>query len=252
MITIKSAREIETMAQAGRIVGETLRLMREMVRPGLTTEDLDAAAESFIRSHDGATPSFKGLYGFPKTLCISVDEEIVHGIPSSRRVLSEGSIVSVDCGVHLGGLHADAATTIPVGRVSDAAERLMRVTAESLTAGIAAARRGNHVGDIGHAVQTVAEGAGYGVVRELVGHGIGSRFHEDPQVPNYGMPRRGPQLRSGMTIAIEPMITEGSPTTRTLDDKWTVVTADGRLSAHFEHTVAITDDGPRVLTDPGR
>jgi len=252
MITIKSAREIETMAQAGRIVGETLRLMREMVRPGLTTEDLDAAAETFIRSHDGATPSFKGLYGFPKTLCISVDEEIVHGIPSSRRVLSEGSIVSVDCGVHLGGLHADAATTIPVGPVSDAAERLMRVTAESLMAGIAAARRGNHVGDIGYAVQKVAEGAGYGVVRELVGHGIGSRFHEDPQVPNYGMPRRGPQLRSGMTIAIEPMITEGSPTTRTLDDKWTVVTADGMLSAHFEHTVAVTDDGPRVLTEPGR
>jgi methionyl aminopeptidase len=139
-----------------------------------------------------------------------------------------------------------------VGRVSDAAERLMRVTAESLAAGIAAARRGNHVGDIGYAVQKVAEGAGYGVVRELVGHGIGSRFHEDPQVPNYGLPRRGPQLRSGMTIAIEPMITEGNPTTRTLDDKWTVVTADGRLSAHFEHTVAITDDGPRVLTEPGR
>jgi methionyl aminopeptidase len=252
MITLKSLREIETMAEAGRIVGETLRLMREMVRPGLTTEDLDAAAESFIRGHDGATPSFKGLYGFPKTLCISVDEEIVHGIPSSRRVLAEGSIVSVDCGVHFGGLHADAATTIPVGRVSDAAARLMRVTEESLAAGIAAARRGNHIGDIGHAVQSVAEGAGYGVVRELVGHGIGSRFHEDPQVPNYGMPRRGPQLRSGMTIAIEPMITEGSPTTRTLDDKWTVVTADGKLSAHFEHTVAITDDGPRILTDAPR
>jgi methionyl aminopeptidase len=252
MITIKSARELETMAEAGRIVGETLRLMREIVKPGLTTEDLDAAAESFIRSHEGATPSFKGLYGFPKTLCISVDEEIVHGIPSSRRVLAEGSIVSVDCGVHFGGLHADAATTIPVGRVSAAAERLMRVTAESLKAGIAAARRGNHVGDIGHAVQTVAEGAGYGVVKELVGHGIGTRFHEDPQVPNYGMPRRGPQLRSGMTIAIEPMITEGSPSTRTLDDKWTVVTADGKLAAHFEHTVAITDDGPRVLTEPGR
>ena len=248
MITIKSLREIETMARAGRIVGETLRLMRDLAKPGLTTEDLDAAAESFIRSHDGATPSFKGLYGFPKTLCISVDEEIVHGIPSSRRVLAEGSIVSVDCGVYFGGLHADAATTIPVGRVSEHAERLMRVTEECLAAGVAAARRGNHTGDIGHAVQTVAEGAGYGVVRELVGHGIGSRFHEDPQVPNYGMPRRGPQLRSGMTIAIEPMITEGSPTTRTLDDKWTVVTADGKLSAHFEHTVAITDDGPRVLT----
>ncbi len=249
MITIKSPREIETMAEAGRIVGETLRLMREMVRPGVTTEDLDAAAESFIRGHPGAMPSFKGLYGFPKTLCISVDEEIVHGIPSSRRVLAEGSIVSVDCGVHFGGLHADAATTIPVGRVSEAAERLMRVTEESLAAGVAAARRGNHIGDIGHAVQTVAERAGFGVVRELVGHGIGTRFHEDPQVPNYGMPRRGPQLRSGMTIAIEPMITEGNPLTRTLDDKWTVVTADGKLSAHFEHTVAITDAGPRVLTD---
>lgn len=252
MITIKSPREIETMAEAGRIVGETLKLMRETVRPGLTTEELDAAAESFIRSHDGATPSFKGLYGFPKTLCISVDEEIVHGIPSSRRVLSEGSIVSVDCGVYFGGLHADAATTIPVGRVSAAAERLMRVTEESLAAGVAAARRGNHVGDIGHAVQAVAEAAGYGIVRELVGHGIGTRFHEDPQVPNYGMPRRGPQLRTGMTIAIEPMITEGNPSTRTLDDKWTVVTADGKLSAHFEHTVAITDAGPRVLTDAGR
>jgi methionyl aminopeptidase len=248
VITLKSPREIDTMAQAGRIVGQTLRLMREMVRPGLTTEALDAAAEAFIRGHAGATPSFKGLYGFPKTLCISVDEEIVHGIPSTRKVLAEGSIVSVDCGVYLGGLHADAATTIPVGAVSQEAERLMQVTEESLAAGVAAARRGNHIGDIGHAVQTVAERAGFGVVRELVGHGIGTRFHEDPQVPNYGMPRRGPQLRSGMTIAIEPMITEGGPATRTLDDKWTVVTADGKLSAHFEHTVAITDAGPRILT----
>lgn len=248
MITIKSRREIESMARAGRIVAETLVMLRGLVRPGMTTEELDAEAETFIRSHAGAVPSFKGLYGFPKTLCVSVDEEIVHGIPSPRTLLREGSIVSVDCGVHLEGLHADAATTIPVGRVSAAAERLMRVTEESLAAGIAAARRGNHVGDIGHAVQTVAEGAGYGVVRELVGHGIGTRFHEEPQVPNYGMPHRGPQLRSGMTIAIEPMITEGSPATRTLDDKWTVVTADGKLSAHFEHTVAITDEGPRILT----
>ena len=248
MITIKSRREIESMARAGRIVGETLVLLRGLVRPGVTTEDLDAAAEAFIRSHDGAVPSFKGLYGFPKTLCVSVDEEIVHGIPSTRRVLSEGSIVSVDCGVHLEGLHADAATTIPVGGVSAEAERLMGVTEQCLAAGIAAALRGNHVGDIGHAVQTLAEEAGYGVVRELVGHGIGTRFHEEPQVPNYGMPRRGPQLRSGMTIAIEPMITQGSPATRTLNDKWTVVTADGGLAAHFEHTVAITDQGPRVLT----
>ena len=248
MITIKSARELESMARAGRIVGETLAMLRGLVRPGLTTEDLDVAAEEFIRSHPGAVPSFKGLYGFPKTLCISIDQEIVHGIPSKKRVLEEGNIVSVDCGVYLEGMHADSATTIPVGAVSPAAERLMRVTEESLAAGIAAARRGNHVGDIGHAVQTVAEAAGYGVVRELVGHGIGARFHEEPQVPNYGSPHRGPQLRSGMTIAIEPMITEGNPTTRTLPDKWTVVTADGRLSAHFEHTVAITDDGPRILT----
>ncbi len=248
MITIKSAREIAIMARAGGIVAGTLVLMREIVRPGLTTEDLDAAAEAFIRSHDGASPSFKGLYGFPKTLCVSVDEEIVHGIPSTKRVLKEGSIVSVDCGVHLEGLHADAATTIPVGKVSTEAERLMKVTLDALLAGVAAARAGKHVGDIGHAVQGVAEAAGFGVVRELVGHGIGTRFHEDPQVPNHGQPGRGAQLKPGMTIAIEPMITQGDYRTRTLPDKWTVVTADGSLAAHFEHTIAITLDGPRVLT----
>ena len=248
MITLKSVREIEIMARAGRIVAGTLALMREIVRPGMTTEDLDAAAEEYIRGHDGAVPSFKGLYGFPKTLCISIDEEIVHGIPSPRRVLAEGSIVSVDVGVQLEGLHADSATTIPVGEVPPEAERLMAVTRDSLTAAIGQARVGNHVGDIGHAVQKVAEGAGFGVVRELVGHGIGCRFHEEPQVPNYGSPRRGPRLLEGMTIAIEPMITVGSPVTRTLGDKWTVVTADGSLSAHFEHTVAITANGPRILT----
>jgi methionyl aminopeptidase len=248
MITLKSSREIEIMARAGRIVAGTLALMRQIVRAGMTTEDLDAAAEAFIRGHEGAVPSFKGLYGFPKTLCTSIDEEIVHGIPSSRRVLSEGSIVSVDVGVQLEGLHADSATTIAVGRVAPATERLMEVTRESLAAAITQARVGNHVGDIGHAVQEVAEGAGFGVVRELVGHGIGTRFHEEPQVPNYGSPRRGPRLLEGMTLAIEPMITMGSPTTRTLSDKWTVVTADGSLSAHFEHTVAITADGPRILT----
>jgi methionyl aminopeptidase len=248
MITLKSSREIEIMARAGRIVAGTLELMRQIVRPGMTTEDLDAAAEKFIRGHDGAVPSFKGLYGFPKTLCISIDEEIVHGIPSPRRVLAEGSIVSVDVGVHLEGLHADAATTIAVGPVAPEAERLMQVTLQSLAAAIAQARIGNHVGDIGHAVQEVAEGAGFGVVRELVGHGIGTRFHEEPQVPNYGAPRRGPRLLDGMTLAIEPMITMGNPTTRTLNDKRTVVTADGSLSAHFEHTVAITTNGPRILT----
>ncbi|HYC33490.1 MAG TPA: type I methionyl aminopeptidase, partial [Gemmatimonadales bacterium] len=240
MVTLKSPREIEIMARAGRIVADTLAHMREILRPGMSTEDLDAAAEKFIRSHTGATPSFKGLYGFPKTLCTSIDEEIVHGIPSTKRVLEEGSIVSVDVGVHLEGLHADSATTLPVGRISPEAERLLAVTREALAAGIGQARLGNHVGDIGHAVQQVAEGAGYGVVRELVGHGIGTRFHEEPQVPNYGAPRRGPRLLEGMTLAIEPMITAGDPTTRTLDDKWTVVTADGSLSAHFEHTVAIT------------
>jgi methionyl aminopeptidase len=248
MITLKSAREIEIMARAGRIVGGTLALMREIVRPGMTTEDLDVAAEEYIRGHDGAVPSFKGLYGFPKTLCTSIEEEIVHGIPSSRRVLAEGSIVSVDVGVQLEGLHADSATTIPVGEVTPDAARLMQVTRESLEAAIRQARVGNHVGDIGHAVQKLAEGAGFGVVRELVGHGIGTRFHEEPQVPNYGSPRRGPRLLEGMTLAIEPMITMGDPMTRTLSDKWTVVTADGSLSAHFEHTVAITANGPRILT----
>ncbi|HKU62769.1 MAG TPA: type I methionyl aminopeptidase [Gemmatimonadales bacterium] len=248
MVTLKSPREVDIMARAGRIVGGTLALMRTLVRPGVSTEDLDAAAEAFIRGHEGATPSFKGLYGFPKTLCTSIDNEIVHGIPSSRRVLAEGSIVSVDVGVFLDGLHADSATTIPVGRIAPEAERLLTVTEQCLQAGIGAARVGNHVGDIGHAVQQVAEGAGYGVVRELVGHGIGTRFHEEPQVPNYGAPKRGPRLLEGMTLAIEPMITVGSPATKTLSDKWTVVTADGTLSAHFEHTVAITANGPRILT----
>jgi methionyl aminopeptidase len=251
MITLKSPREIDVMARAGRIVGETLALLRGVVRPGISTEDLDAEAERFIRSHAGATPSFKGLYGFPKTLCTSIDEEIVHGIPSKRRVLEEGSVVSIDCGVHLDGLHADSATTVAVGKVSEETARLLAVTERSLAAGIAEARVGNHVGDIGHAVQTVAEEAGYGVVRELVGHGIGARFHEEPQVPNYGVPKRGPRLVAGMTLAIEPMITLGSPVTKTLPDKWTVVTVDGSISAHFEHTVAVTPDGPRILTLPG-
>ena len=248
MITLKSPREIETMAHAGSIVGGVLDLLRRETKAGMSTEDLDRIAEAFIRSHEGATPSFKGLYGFPKTLCTSINQEIVHGIPSRKRVLREGNIVSVDVGVHFEGLHADSATTIGVGEISPETQRLLDVTQESLAAGIAAARVGNHVGDIGHAVQTVAEAAGFGVVRELVGHGIGARFHEEPQVPNYGVPKRGPRLLEGMTIAIEPMITMGSPATRTLPDKWTVVTADGSLSAHFEHTVAITKGGPRILT----
>jgi methionyl aminopeptidase len=248
VITLKSPREIEAMAHAGRIVGAVLALLTRETAPGMSTEDLDRIAEAFIRGHPGATPSFKGLYGFPKTLCTSINQEIVHGIPSKKRVLREGNIVSVDVGVHFEGMHADSATTIPVGEISPEATRLLAVTQEALAAGVAAAQVGNHVGDIGHAVQTVAEAAGYGVVRELVGHGIGAKFHEEPQVPNYGSPRRGPRLLEGMTIAIEPMITMGDPATRTLPDKWTVVTADGSLSAHFEHTVAITAEGPRILT----
>jgi methionyl aminopeptidase len=250
MITLKSPREVETMARAGHIVADTLALLTRSVRPGMSTNDLDVIAEEFIRSHHGARPSFKGLYGFPKTLCTSINEEIVHGIPSPRRMLVEGSIVSIDVGVQLEGLHADGATTAAVGEISPAAERLLAITRECLVVGIAAARVGNHVGDIGHAVQTLAEAAGYGVVRELVGHGIGTQFHEEPQVPNHGQPKRGARLLEGMTIAIEPMITAGHYATRTLPDKWTVVTADGTLAAHFEHTVAITADGPRILTLP--
>lgn len=248
MITIKSPREIETMTRAGHIVAQTLALLREKVRPGLSTADLDAAAEAFIRSHSGATPSFKGLYGFPRTLCTSINEEIVHGIPSPKRVLREGSIVSVDVGVYLDGLHADSATTIPVGEIAPQTRRLLAVTQDALAAGIQAARVGNHIGDIGHAVQQVAEAAGFGVVRELVGHGIGTQFHEEPQVPNHGQPKRGPRLLEGMTLAIEPMITLGHYTTKTLPDKWTVVTADGSLAAHFEHTVAIGPGEPKILT----
>jgi len=250
MITIKSPREIETMAAAGRIVAGTLALVARRVRPGVSTEELDRVAEDFIRSHPGARPSFKGLYDFPATLCTSINQEVVHGIPSPRRVLKAGDLLSVDVGVWLDGLHADSAATFPVGTVSAAAERLLVVTREALVAGVAEARAGNHVGDIGHAVQGVAEGAGYSVVRELVGHGIGSAFHEDPQVPNYGKPRRGPRLVPGMTIAIEPMVNAGGAEIRTLDDKWTVVTEDGSLSAHFEHTVAVGESGapPRILT----
>ena len=248
MITIKSPREVEIMGEAGGIVAETLHLVARHARPGVSTEELDDLAEEFIRSHPGATPSFKGLYGFPKSLCTSINQEIVHGIPSRKRVLRDGDLLSVDCGVHLEGLHADSALTVPAGEISEEHQRLLTVTQDALEAGIAQAQVGNHVGDIGHAVQQVAEGAGYSVVRELVGHGIGTSFHEEPQVPNYGKPRRGPRLLRGMTIAIEPMVTMGKPEIRTLGDKWTVVSRDGTWSAHFEHTVMIDDGGPRILT----
>ena len=236
------------MAAAGRIVAETLAVVAREVRPGVSTEALDRIAEQFIRSHPGAKPSFKGLYDFPATLCTSINQEVVHGIPSSKRILKEGDLLSVDVGVWLEGLHADSAATFPVAAVSPEAQKLLRVTQQALVAGIAQARSGNHVGDIGYAVQQVAEEAGYSVVRELVGHGIGTSFHEEPQVPNYGKPKRGTRLAAGMTIAIEPMVNVGGPDVVTLDDGWTVVTKDGSRSAHFEHTVAVGVDGPEILS----
>ena len=247
-IQLKSAREIEIMARGGAILAATHAFVRPRVVPGVSTWDLDKQAEEFIRSHVGATPAFKGLYGFPGSLCLSINQEIVHGIPSKKRILAEGDILSVDAGVKYEGMYTDAAITVGVGEIPEESARLLAVTEQSLEAGIAAAVLGNHVEDIGVAVQQVVEAAGFSVVRDLVGHGVGYAPHEDPQVPNYGKPKRGPRLQAGMTIAIEPMVNVGGPTTREMPDKWTIVTADGTRSAHFEHTVAITEDGPRVLT----
>ena len=248
MISLKSSRELEVMATGGRILADTVAMLRRRVAPGMSTMDLDALAEEFIRSHDGATPAFKGLYGFPGSVCTSINNEIVHGIPSRKRVLKAGDIISIDVGVGYRGLYTDSATTVGVGEVDEASRRLMEVTQQALEAGIAAAVVGNHIGDIGSAVQHVVEGAGFSVVRDLVGHGIGAAFHEEPQVPNYGKPKRLMKLVPGLTIAIEPMVNAGTPKTRQMPDKWTIVTADGKRSAHFEHTVAITENGPRVLT----
>jgi methionyl aminopeptidase len=248
MIQLKSQREIEVMARGGHILAETVTLMEQSVRPGISTQDLDRIAEEFIRSHPGAIPSFKGLYNFPASICTSINNEIVHGIPSRKRVLMEGDIVSVDVGVKFEGYHTDSATTVAVGEISDESRRLLEITREALGAGVRAAKYGNHLGDIGAAVQQVVERAGFSVVRDLVGHGIGTGFHEEPQVPNYGKPSRGLRLVPGLTIAIEPMVNVGKPGIRTMPDKWTVVTVDGARSAHFEHTVAITENGPRILT----
>jgi methionyl aminopeptidase len=248
VIQLKSPREIETMAEGGRILAATLDTVRAAVRPGISTGELDYLAEEFIRSHEGALPAFKGLYGFPATLCTSVNSEIVHGIPSRQRVLKEGDILSIDVGVKYRGYYTDAAQTVPVGAVDAPTLRLLEITERALRAGIDAAQPGNHVGDIGAAVQRVVEAAGFSVVRTLVGHGIGVEPHEDPQVPNYGKPKRREALVPGLCIAIEPMVNAGGPATRTLRDEWTVVTQDGSRSAHFEHTVAITPEGPRVLT----
>jgi methionyl aminopeptidase len=248
VIQLKSAREVDLMAQGGKILAATIETLRGAVRPGISTGELDTIAEEFIRSHDGAVPAFKGLYGFPGSICASLNNEIVHGIPSPKRILKDGDIVSLDVGVGYKGYFTDSATTVAVGSISGEAQRLLEVTQRALAAGIDAAVVGNHIGDIGAAVQGVVEASGFTVVRDLVGHGIGVEFHEEPQVPNYGKPKRRERLSPGLTVAIEPMVNVGGPATKTLADRWTIVTLDGSLSAHFEHTVAITEDGPRVLT----
>ncbi len=247
---LKSQREIEIMVRGGAILYETLEHAKAAVRPGITTLQLDKLVEDFIRSHEGATPAFKGLYGFPGSACISVNEEVVHGIPSHKRVLQEGDIVSLDVGVKLDGMYTDSAATVPVGEVDAITQKLLEVTQRALAAGIAAATPDNHVGDIGAAIQAVVEPEGFSIVRELVGHAVGFALHEELQIPNYGKPKRGKKLMPGLTIAIEPMVNVGTARTRTLADKWTVVTADGKRSAHFEHTVAVTEDGPRIITKP--
>ena len=247
-IEIKTPEQIAAMREAGLVVARTLGILAAAVRPGITTADLDALAESEIRAA-GATPSFKGYHGYPATICASVNEEIVHGIPSPRRSLREGDIISIDCGAIAGGWHGDAAVTVGVGAISAADAALLEACETALWRGLAQARPGGRLGNISHAVETsVGRSGRYGVVEEYTGHGIGSAMHMDPPVPNYGRAGRGPRLRPGMALAIEPMVMLGGPETVLLDDGWTVVTADGSRAAHFEHTVAITGDGPWVLT----
>ena len=246
MITRKTPEQIELMRRAGRLVGHTLSTRAEAARPGVSLLELDAQAERVIRD-GGGIPSFLGYHGFPATLCLSPNSWVVHGIPNGD-ALTEGDILSIDCGAIVEGWHGDAAVTVPVGQVDEAARRLIETTERAMWAGIAQVRAGNRLSDIGHAVERVAAAPGYGVVREYVGHGIGTHMHEEPQVPNYGRPGRGLRLQTGLVLAIEPMVNEGGPETRVLDDGWTVVTRDGSRSAHFEHTVTITPAGPEVLT----
>jgi methionyl aminopeptidase len=246
MIVRKSQAEIEGMARAGELVADTIALLGEHIHPGLTTAELDRVAEDHIREH-GGIPTSKGYRGFPAATCISPNAMVVHGIPGAHRV-AEGDLISVDVGITLDGLVADSAYTFGVGEIGAEAQRLLDAGKEALLAGIAQAREGNRVGDISHAVQQVVEGAGFSVVRSLVGHGVGRSYHEEPQIPNFGEPGRGPLLQLGMTLAIEPMITAGGPDVYLHDDEWSISTQDGSLAAHFEHTVAITEDGPRVLT----
>jgi methionyl aminopeptidase len=246
VISIKSAREIETMRRSGKITARVLGDLMRAVKPGMSTRQLDELAERGIRSM-GGEPTFKGYHGYPASICTSVNDEVVHGIPGDR-VLREGDVLSIDIGTTLDGYVSDSAVSVGVGEIAKEARDLMRVTQECLMAGISQMHRGKRLGDIGAAIQAHAESHGYGVVRELVGHGVGTKMHEEPQVPNYGRAGTGIELRSGLVLAIEPMITQGHQAVETLKDGWTVVTADGKLAAHFEHTIAVTDDGPKILT----
>lgn len=246
MIVYKTANELALMREAGRIVAEAHRLMKQAVVPGITTAELDHIADSYIRSM-GASPSFKGYNGFPASICASVNEELVHGFPGPRKLV-EGDIISIDIGAQYKGYHGDSAWTYGVGPISETARRLLDVTEASLFAGLALVAPGVRLFTVSHAIQTVIEDAGFSVVRDYVGHGIGANLHEEPQVPNYGIQDRGPRLKPGMTLAIEPMVIVGERNTRTLADNWTVVTVDGSLCAHFEHTIAVTEDGYEIMT----
>jgi methionyl aminopeptidase len=246
MIIRKSQAEIEGMARAGELVAETIAVLGEHIQPGITTAELDQIAEDFIRER-GGVPTSKGYRGFPAATCISPNAMVVHGIPGAHRV-EDGDLISVDVGITLDGLVADSAFTYAVGVVDDETARLLEVGRQALEAGIEQARAGNRVGDISHAIQEVVEGAGFSVVRSLVGHGVGRSYHEEPQIPNFGDPGRGPQLQTGMTLAIEPMITAGGPDVYLHDDEWSISTSDGSMAAHFEHTVAVEDGPPRILT----
>lgn len=247
-VFLRGKEEIDTIRAAAVLVAQTLGMLGREVRPGVTTEALDRLAETFILEH-GGRPAFKGYRGFPASICPSINEEVVHGIPGPR-VLAEGDIVGVDVGVEKGGYYGDAAYTFAVGKVSEEATRLLQVTQEALMRGVAQAKAGNRVGDISHAIQAYVEAQGFSVVRSLVGHGIGRHMHEEPQVPNYGTPDRGPRLMAGQVLAIEPMVNVGAPDVVTQPDGWTVVTKDGSLSAHFEHTVAVGTEGPEILSRP--
>jgi len=247
VIELKSVREIGLMRRAGHILSEVVDRLRTNVKPGVSTLEIDDDVERFIRSR-GARPAFKGYRGFPATVCVSINEEVVHGIPSAQRRVKEGDIVGLDLGCIVEGYYADCAITVPVGEVPPRVQQLVDVTRESLQAGIAECRPGRRLSDVSHAIQTHVEGHGFSVVRAFVGHGIGRALHEEPQVPNFGDPGRGPQLRPGMVLALEPMVTMGSWEVRILDDGWTAVTRDGSLAAHFEHTIAVTETGPEVLT----